>query len=242
MDQCPICGSSCKKLKESRRCQSCGVVRTDFNYNSHIYGSEYADNYLSYQRTQVNIPLNLFRLGLISRWLKHEDPILDIGCCIGEFIRFAEQYYECYGFEPNHSAAEIAIARVNYTKVKTELNGSIPKVKLITMFDVFEHIEDPHSFLETLTKSYLQTDGIIVLTTPNAGCIPLWDDMRLQSWKHYKPKEHLYLYTERSLVHLFGEYGFELIHVGLEESDIRPGNLNGDILTFVARRMTDDFA
>jgi 2-polyprenyl-3-methyl-5-hydroxy-6-metoxy-1,4-benzoquinol methylase len=238
MDQmlCPICSSPCKVFSESRRCTACGVVRTNYDYDSSIYNSGYAECYVEYQKTPVNVPLSLFRLGLVSRWLKERDYILDIGCGIAEFIRFAEPYYVCYGFEPNKIAVNITKKRVN-SKVYEFLNGSIPRVNLITMFDVLEHIEDPEEFLVLLSGAYLRDKGVIVVTTPNVDAIPLCDEDGLHRWKHYKPHEHLFLHTEESLEIMFKRRGFECVHVGKEESDIRPGNPNGDILTFVARKV-----
>jgi SAM-dependent methyltransferase len=235
MDLCPICSSSCKRLRESRRCVSCGTVRTDYNYDSTIYKNSYAECYIGYQQTPINDPLNLFRLGLISRWLRTGDSVLDIGCCIGEFIRFAERYYSCVGYDPNQFAIKIARSRVN-SPIYGELNGKVPHVKMVTMFDVIEHLQDPYGFLDNLRDNYLLPNGTIVVITPNVDSIPVWDETSLQNWKHYKPEEHLFLYSEKGLTTLFERSGFQVIHVGQEESDIRPGNSNGGLLTVVARR------
>ncbi len=235
---CPICAHYLTNTPEDGeyiRCPQCGVLRTRFNYNSKLYSSAYAHNYMEYAQTDVNTPLNLFRLGLISRWLKERDVVLDVGCCVGEFIRFAEHYYHCAGFEPNTVAARAACTRAT-SPIFTELNGQVPRAKCITMFDVLEHLEDPRRFIRNLSERYLLSDGIMVVTTPNVEVIPVWGDEVLRKWKHYKPKEHLFLYTERSLEILFTEAGFSVIHVGHEESDIRPGNSNGDIVTFVGRK------
>lgn len=234
---CSICGSNTAESddQEYKRCTHCGVVRTRFNYNPKVYDKAYAVNYVAYAESEVNIPLNLFRLGLVSRWMKTGQRILDVGCCIGEFIRFAEHYYECVGFEPNNYALEKARKRVN-SKIISDLNGSTAKVHCITLFDVLEHIEDPKDFLTFLSEKYLLPDGIIALTTPNVAAIPMWQWNEMRRWKHYKPQEHLYLYTESGLQSLCERVGLKPIHWGVEESDIRPGNPNGDILTCVARK------
>ena len=234
---CPICQHDTVQSEdqEYRRCIHCGIVRTRFGYNQKVYGQAYATTYVQYAESPINASLNLFRLGLVSRWLKPKDRILDVGCCIGEFIRFAEHYYECVGYEPNSHAAIKARKRVS-SKISGELNGAISKVQCITMFDVLEHVSDPKAFLIYLRDQYLLPGGIIALTTPNAAAIPMWNEELLRKWKHYKPEEHLFLYTELGLEWLFEDVGLKSVHWGLEESDIRPGNPNGDILTCVVRR------
>lgn len=238
---CLICGKTLLLSfdQEYQRCIYCGVVRTQFQYNSEIYDKSYADTYTQYAESEINTPLNLFRLGLISRWLKPEQRILDVGCCIGEFIRFAERYYDCVGFEPNLHAAEKAKRRT-HSPIVQNLNGSISKVQCITMFDVLEHVQNPHTFLGTLSTEYLLPNGIIAITTPNVSAVPNTSPSKpnlfLKKWKHYKPKEHLFLYTRTGLEHLFRDVHLNPIHWGFEESDIRPGNPKGDILTCVVRK------
>lgn len=236
---CPFCACSMRPSsdKEFFRCVHCGVVRTKYSYDSKMYDPKYTKNYLGYAKTEINTPLNLFRLGLVSRWVRPGQTILDVGCCIGEFLRFTEKHYPCIGFEPNKDAAKTARSRCD-SAVYTELNGSIPKVQAVTLFDVLEHMEDPQGFLEMVKDQYLQDKGVIVITTPNVDVIPKWpgseDDMK--AWKHYKPTEHLWLFTEEALSHMGVNASLNPIHFGREESDIRPGNPGGGILTCVLQR------
>lgn len=235
---CPICTNPTTVTPDDGeyiRCHRCGVLRTRHDYNGAMYNPRYANVYIEYANGPINTPLNLFRLGLVSRWMGPRDKLLDIGCCVGEFVRFAEHYYDCAGFEPNKTAANLARHRVN-SPIMGNLNGS-GRVKCITMFDVLEHIQEPIEFLTMLREKYLQTDGVVALTTPNVEAVPLWADDRMRRWKHYKPTEHLFLYSEFSLNILLQKVGMEAIHWGSEESDIRPGNPDRDILTCVARRV-----
>lgn len=219
---------------EYYRCSRCLTLRTRYNYEATQYGRKYSENYIEYAETPVNTPLNLFRLGLVSRWMKPQYLLLDVGCCIGEFIRFAEPHYSCTGFEPNGFAAVVAKKRV-----KSPIHERIQELAIydaITLFDVLEHIESPYSFLEHGLKPRLEKGGVIVITTPNIGCIPMWEDVGLRKWKHYKPKEHLFLHSEQGLEFMAEKLQLEVLHFGTEESDIRPGNPNGDILTCVLRK------
>lgn len=235
METCYVCAASTRPHSEYVRCVSCGTVRTRFNYDPNLYKSRYAQNYVNYARTQINVPLNLFRLGLASRWLTIDDTLLDFGCCIGEFLRFAEKYFKCAGFEPNKEAVTIARGRID-SLVSTRLED-LQKYNMITMFDVIEHIEDPRELLTYLANTFMVDKGFLVITTPNVEVIPPYSEDQMSTWKHYKPREHLFLYEEQGLIKLLESVGFSTIYFGREESDIRPGNPNGDILTCIARKI-----
>ncbi len=237
---CPIC--SCKSTvspedDEYLRCLECGVIRTQYDYEASQYSVAYAMNYLEYAKSPVNKSLNLFRLGLVARWLKENSTILDVGCCVGEFLRFAERHYECDGFEPNPVAAREAVKRTHST-IFESLNGH-KQYNCITMFDVLEHIQQPKTLLTHLDE-ILRPRGIIAITTPDASCVIDYNsvtiDGNIRAWKHWKPREHLFLFTQRSLSILFEGFGFEVVHHGNEESDIRPGNPHRDIITCVVQK------
>jgi 2-polyprenyl-3-methyl-5-hydroxy-6-metoxy-1,4-benzoquinol methylase len=234
---CPICGHAEvfeAENKEYYVCTNCRVLRTKYSYDLSLYDDSYAKNYVEYvRRNQINIPLQLFRVGLVSRWLKPKEGLLDIGCGIGEFIHFAEKYYTCVGFEPNPKAIERKRCKA---KVYSTLVGSVPRFRCVTMFDVLEHIQKPKEFLRELVERHLLPGGVLAITTPNIEAVDSknWD--KLIEWKHYKPREHLFLYNEQGLEILLESAGFSVIHWGREESDIRPDNPNGDILTCVAQR------
>jgi 2-polyprenyl-3-methyl-5-hydroxy-6-metoxy-1,4-benzoquinol methylase len=234
---CSICGSAtlCSSDGEYYRCTSCGAIRTKYDYDASIYDVHYAKTYIAYADNDLNLPLNLFRLGLVSRWLRKGESLLDIGCGIGAFIRFAERYYSCTGVEPNEHALWVARRRCN-SAIFGQLNGTIrAHFRAVTLFDVIEHLESPAGILQFIIDNYLQPEGVIVITTPNAGCLGD-DESQVKSWKHYKPKEHIFLHTPTSLLLIAKSLNLRVLSIGMEESDIRPGNPNGDLVTMVFRR------
>src|SRR5207253_8557650 len=86
-------------------------------------------------------------------------------------------------------------------------------------------------FLKFVIRERLAEHGIVAITTPNMEAIDGWNEEAVKKWKHWKPKEHLWLFTETALMELCSQVELEPLHWGREESDIRPGNPNGDILT-----------
>lgn len=235
--ECPACRSKMTVSPDDDeyiRCLDCGVIRTKYNYDASVYGEDYAKNYLAYAQSPINKSLNLFRLGLIARWLKSDARVLDVGCGVGEFIRFAEDYYHCEGFEPNPVAAKEANDRTVST-IYMNLNGH-RKYDCITMFDVIEHIQEPLELLKHL-ESILNPGGIVAITTPNSVHGSSSSEGDLRQWKHWKPKEHLFVYSSASLGILLNSAGLSAVHWGYEESTIRPDNPHEDIMTCVAQKL-----
>jgi Methyltransferase domain len=225
---CYACGGDVQNFPEYYRCWCCGLIRTIYNYDSSIYSKDYADNYEKYSHSAVNDNLMLFRLGMVARYVPCGSRLLDFGTALGIFLEFAQPYYKCEGIEPNTEA--VKLARVG--PIHSGLNG-LGKFKAITFFDVLEHIEEPKELLRLMKIRYLEPRGYLFITTPNAECVTT--AAAVASWKHYKPKEHLFLYTKNSLSAIMRRLGFEVVHWGHEESAIRPGNSRGDLLTCVAQ-------
>lgn len=216
----------------------CGVIRTQQSYDASLYRENYAQTYIEYaSNPRLNVPLNLFRLGLVSRWLRPGDSLLDIGCCIGEFIRFAERYYRCIGFEPNRVARDMARRRVLHSSILESLENP-PVVQCVTMFDVVEHLENPLDVLKSTLRASLTGGGVLVMVTPDVDSLTssMIDDSNLRAWKHWKPKEHLWLHTEQSLSKMAEILDLRVLSIGREENDIRPGNEAGGLITVVFQK------
>lgn len=120
---------------------------------------------------------------------------------------------------------------------------------MVTMFDVIEHIEYPEELFTKLVQKILKKGGYLVVCTPSLDAVRLSDTHSgpfvdlilggpenkppLQEWKHWKPKEHLFLYSAFALNKLAKTFGFRLVHSETVESEIRPDNPNGDVMTSV---------
>lgn len=233
---CYVCDSEAvAHHKEYFLCEACKTLQSIYSYQDAVYDKEYAELSLQYSLTSVNLPLMLNRLALVSRLTKELGTVLDIGCGVGEFLRFAERYYTCYGVEPNSHAQMSENARCN-SKVYPVLNGTIPPVNTVTLFDVLEHIEDPREMLKTIHERYLLSHGHLVVIMPciDGGFVT---SPEIEKWKHYKIREHLFLFSKLGLAKLLAQAGFKVVAVEYIESEIRPGNPNHDIITMVGRRV-----
>lgn len=226
--RCYACGSSVEHYPEYFRCQSCGLVRSIYHYDSSIYSSEYARTYQCYARSECNTQLMLARLGLVATFIQPGSKLLDFGTALGEFMKVAKPYYHVEGFEPNKEA----VKRSSMAPIHTDLS-LLRHYDAITFFDVLEHIEDPQGLLQLVKKYHLLPGGYIFIITPSASAAEGHD--KLVNWKHFKPREHLFLYTLQSLEAVIEQVGFHAVHWEWNESLIRPGNSNSDLLTCVAK-------
>ena len=76
----------------------------------------------------------------------------------------------------------------------------------ITMWDVIEHLPNPHQVLEE-AHSILRDGGYVALSTVNSSS--LGAELAGRSWRHLVPPLHLNYFTRASLFRLLRLTGFE---------------------------------
>jgi len=139
--------------------------------------------------------------------------LLDVGCSSGQFMYWARQRgFNCRGVEINKRTAEIA--RQNGFEV---FNGFLQEAifergsfDVIFLGDVIEHVNNPRDFLKDAV-SFLKTDGLLVISTPNVNCF--WSKYTLLLYKLFKipwtsatPPYHLFQFSFENLNLLTSEF------------------------------------
>lgn len=141
--------------------------------------------------------------------------VLDVGCGRGEFLHVLSARFpqlSLLGVEP--SAAEAEYARERYRlDVRVgmfEAMDSLPKVDIVNMFHVLEHVHDPARTLGRVA-SLLNPGGLLLLEVPNMKLsrVDLPFGRRLLSPGFYNP-EHLWHFTPRSLDALLVKQGYRV--------------------------------
>jgi len=144
--------------------------------------------------------------------------ILDVGCCNGNFKQLLNKPSEYWGVEPFEKSAEVAKTKIDkvliglYDEVADEIPDNY--FDLIIAFDVIEHMEQPWIFLQSIKKK-MAKNASIMLSIPNVRWIDnLKELLYKKDWK-YKDEgildiTHLRFFTEKSIVRLLNENGFEI--------------------------------
>jgi 2-polyprenyl-3-methyl-5-hydroxy-6-metoxy-1,4-benzoquinol methylase len=253
---CPLCGSPGNDRGqdvfhglELIRCDSCGLhyisPRLSQAGLSSFYSKEYYYEYrvwtghpVKNEAQEEEIRLSSAKLDKIET-LASPESILDIGCSTGEFLEAARaRGYRPFGVDVNKFAVEYAREQRGLDVRPGPLTvDTFPGMTFdcITMFEVIEHLPDPVGHF-SLLRSLLKPGGIIVLTTPNAGCPQAREDMT--NWKHLKPWEHICHYSEETLRQAAGLSGLEMT-----DFSVKPGSGIGyDGGLIAAFRISDEVA
>lgn len=123
--------------------------------------------------------------------------ILDVGCGLGFFLSGLDDKFDKYGVEISKLAS---IDALHYGKV---FNGTLEDAKfeenffdVVILYHVIEHLDSPESVL-TEIKRILKKDGILLIGTPNFGCIcaKIFGD----NFRMLHDKTHVSLFSHNSL-------------------------------------------
>lgn len=219
------------KEYKSYYCSKCDVFQTlgDFEAVSPDYiDLEQGDLTKAHVYLQRNHKFNAFsqlfqRLIAVSDKEIDKGDLLDIGCGVGGFLDYLQMHYpqvNRFGFDA--SAAQVALAKqfhpnvelaIDAEKYSSDLGGK--RFEIATMWDVFEHIRDPGSFLWSISN-VIKPGGYLIISVPCGAINPakvaskrlLRRELRLIPW------EHVFYYTKNSLRMVLSEAGFQVAEIG----------------------------
>ena len=236
---CPACGSITARSIKYRfkhghwvyKCTSCKLRYVNPQPSDasifQLYNSDYfqAGGFDSYGYKNYKKLLKLKRF-TFTRWLceleasAQKGRLLEIGCASGVFLEIAEKRgWEVTGVDVSRDAAEEGRRKgLNiYDGTLRENLSHLRDYDVVLMLDAFEHMRNPLECLESVYK-VLRPGGIVYIITPNAGSA----SARILGveWPHLKPKEHLCLFTKRSMRIIIERTGFELIKISISRKII----------------------
>ncbi len=233
IESCALCGSKERKEKFAEppfhivECSRCGLVyvtpRLKEDALHEVYNEDYWSSkspktrgYADY-RSEADLYLKTFRkrMALLKRYHPSPGRALDIGCAAGYFLRvLREEGWEGRGIELSPDIGKEAIQALGEDKVHIGDIQDAPfqegSFDLVSLWDVIEHVPDPHWFLDQALR-FLKPDGILILETQNvksrfAGWLG-------PKWQHYKHLEHLYHFNPETIERLLDDAGMELLHL-----------------------------
>lgn len=214
---CKLCGKAMERHFRANgyllyRCANCSFEQFILNdrLDRVIYESGYFENN-KYKDVVSLARENKRRLSLLKKYVKEGGKVADYGCGSGEFVDYAGQKYEMYGFDISPDAIEIAKKRFStYEKkffISEDFKKGILKFDAICLWDVIEHIEDPNELIKLLKKR-MNSDGIMILSTPDIGA--MFAKISKTKWPFMTPPEHICFFSKKSIRYLAKKNGFEI--------------------------------
>lgn len=225
---CPVCGSAgpeplyAVKGFSIVRCRTCRMVYVDpripdeaiFDIYRNQYFQRSADGYGGYE---LIAPM---RKRTFARWYRTIRPFLpagrgnalDVGCAAGYFIDvLTEDGWTAEGIELDLGMAEDLVRRgYRVSNVPLESFAAARKFKLITLFDVIEHLPGVAADM-TKIADLLDDDGILAVVTPNVSSPQR--KLMGRRWFQFKPREHIHYFSPATLGRLASRHGLTPIHV-----------------------------
>lgn len=180
-----------------------------------VYDSAYFQKYVVMADTDMGRNLTSARKKLCELVLKEYSTVCDVGIGCGNFVESMSEY-ECKGFDVNTVAKEWLVERELYADPYSE------KFDWLTLWDVFEHIDDIHSILKAPRR------GVIM-------SIPIYKDFtHCTNSKHLRPNEHIWYFTHNGLIGLMKKAGYDLVYTDNRETVLG----REDIISYIFKKKT----
>lgn len=177
------------------------------------YGSDYYEHMLHMYSGSAK---NIFKV----RWDFVADAkaqtVLDYGCGCNFLSIFQPHGVDVDSFDIGYIEEGVSYPQTGITRDEYDL---------VCFFDVLEHV-DWENAPDELMEETIQKAIWIVVSIPMKP-----EEQSLETWKHYKPGEHLTYFTEETLVKFFGDRGFREMKRGTPECPPRV-----DIVSFLFAR------
>ncbi|MCG2792733.1 MAG: class I SAM-dependent methyltransferase [Weeksellaceae bacterium] len=171
-------------------------------YESENYISHHQDTGSSKEKIYKFLQsFNLqYKKTLLLDRLKKGSAVLDYGCGAGEFVKYIENDFDTFGFEPNSAARNAALSKTSNTKIIEDLKSvEDQSLDAITLWHVFEHVENQKEMLD-IFHSKLKQKGILIIAVPNHNS---YDAKHYKEfWAAYDVPRHIYHFSKNGMENL----------------------------------------
>lgn len=135
--------------------------------------------------------------------ISKDSKVLDYGCGAGEFVKYIENDFETLGFEPNGDARKAASKKISKAIILDNIHQiEDQSLDAITLWHVFEHIENQDEMLELFSKK-LKEKGLLIIAVPN----PTSYDAKhyREYWAAYDVPRHIYHFSKKGMENLISK-------------------------------------
>ena len=183
------------------------------------YKDDYFNKYIRYEDNEIGKKINACRLDLIEKHCPYKS-VLDVGIGSGQMIKMAKKRkIMLYGYDINPVG-------VNWLKEHGkfyDISRSLKELTGICFFDSLEHIPNPGAILKKLNYWTYVFMSIPIIKDFN----------KLREWKHYRPDEHYYYFTQEGLFEYMEAHN--CVYIAKSDCEIKAGR--DDIYTYIWRRV-----
>ena len=151
-------------------------------------------------------------------------PLLDVGCHTGVFVEIATRHgWDAWGVEPSRWAVEQAQTRGLHVVQGTLETACLPEAHfdVVTMWDVIEHLTNPHGALQQVHR-LLKPGGLTVVHTIDIES--LFARLMGARWP-WLMEMHIYYFSRRTLQTMLEECGFKVLSDRTQGRYLRLGYL-----------------
>lgn len=207
-----------------KRCLQCGHVTANMQvdrellqtvYREHYFkGEEYVDYARDKDVLQHNFSGRLDYISSIADFRAGQN-VVEIGCAygfFGEVLLNKFPFLDYTGFDVVPEACQYAAENLEL-KVRCEdfLEAtSIPKCAHAFMWDVIEHLHNPHLYIRKVSER-LADGGYVYITTGDISA--LLPRLQKHRWRMIHPPSHLHYFSRRTLSMMLEKYGLSVINI-----------------------------
>lgn len=213
MNTCLICGHNLKKFAEIEnylilKCSYCVFGQTD---KLDVQKGKYHRDEVYIEEEKLFKNIFQKRVDKILKF-KKEGKVLEIGCSTGIMLSLLKNLgWEVVGVEISKKAAGVAAKRGIPVTVWDFMQTNLDeKYDLVILNHTLEHMDHPVRVLEKI-KSLLSPSGLLYIDLPNFGGLSA--KLLGTNWPLLLPDEHLWHFSEKSLLLLLKKIGFKVIFI-----------------------------
>jgi len=199
------------------KCKNCNFIWQEKSLKktySKILYDKIIDNRISYKKNKLKYSNdNQFKLEkyLITKLIKKNSKILDIGAGWGNWLINFLENYKLYGIEFSKKRQiklkklKIKILRENkFERLRNSFN-------VIKLDQVLEHIDDLDKFLVMINKLSTKKKRLLIISVPDGRKVIENFNSYIYSKGPIQPLEHLNCFSNKSLVKLMQKFGYKRI-------------------------------
>lgn len=157
--------------------------------------------------TATDYTAHVLRIERLTRELRGPDRVrlLDFGCGYGGFLAMCALYgFDAYGVD--RSSAKRDNNRFSKVFAEIEEVAAMAPFHALTLFEVLEHLDDPHGLVQRLSE-LLAPGGVLVLETPD--CSGVHGIETIEEYRKIHPLEHINGFTPETMARFAERLGFE---------------------------------